>query len=258
MNNQTDFLRNKFGPLKARSLKNAIANQITTEFPRIGGPRICSLCADLIMEVVEKHMRSRDHITHGQTLWAAIDINDPPKRHRAPPIPNSSPSCSTSPRPTTCSGASTAYRHPNGCCTELAVCASRLTRKGDYSRTATSQRCSMSAVTTSGRSWPNTSGPPTPSSHGVPRFTMSDRGSLISASFAGCATPAEWTRTRLLARPTTVSKPLIAISANTTVSATAASRALRPRKPLTPSSAACASCGNTSILTICCTKKTDA
>ena len=33
MNNQTDFLRRKFGPLKARSLKNAIANQITTEFP---------------------------------------------------------------------------------------------------------------------------------------------------------------------------------------------------------------------------------
>ena len=44
MNDQTGFLRKKFGPLKARSLKNAIANQITTEFPRIGGPRICSLC----------------------------------------------------------------------------------------------------------------------------------------------------------------------------------------------------------------------
>jgi hypothetical protein len=82
MNNQTDFLRKKFGPLKARSLKNAIANQITTEFPRIGGPRICSLCAEMIMELVEKHMRSRDHITHGQALWAAVDINDPPKRHR--------------------------------------------------------------------------------------------------------------------------------------------------------------------------------
>lgn len=82
MNNQTDFLRKKFSPLKARSLKNAIANQINTEFPRIGGPRICSLCADLIMEVVNKHMRSRDHITHGQALWAAIDINDPPKRYR--------------------------------------------------------------------------------------------------------------------------------------------------------------------------------
>ncbi len=83
MNNPTDFLRKKFGPLKARNLKNAIAHQITTEFPRIGGPRICSLCAEMIMEIVNKHMRSRDHVKHGQVLWAAIDIKDPPRRRSA-------------------------------------------------------------------------------------------------------------------------------------------------------------------------------
>jgi hypothetical protein len=83
MNNPTDFLRKKFGPLKARNLKNAIAHQITTEFPRIGGPRICSLCAEMIMELVSTHMRSRDHIKHGQVLWAAIDIKDPPRRRSA-------------------------------------------------------------------------------------------------------------------------------------------------------------------------------
>ena len=82
MNNQTDYIRKKFGPLKARSLKNAIAHQIATEFPRIGGPRICSLCADMIIEVTSKHIRSRDNITHGQVLWSAVDINDPPRRHR--------------------------------------------------------------------------------------------------------------------------------------------------------------------------------
>jgi hypothetical protein len=82
MYNQTDYIRKKFGPLQARSLKNAIAHQITTEFPRIGGPRICSLCADMIIEIVSKHMRSRDNITHGQVLWAAVDVNDPPRRHR--------------------------------------------------------------------------------------------------------------------------------------------------------------------------------
>jgi hypothetical protein len=82
MNNPTDFLRKKFGPLKARTLKNAIAQQITAEFPRIGGPRICNLCAEMIMDIVSKHVRSRDHITHGQVLWAAIDINDPPRRYR--------------------------------------------------------------------------------------------------------------------------------------------------------------------------------
>jgi Protein of unknown function (DUF1670) len=82
MNNQVDFLRKKFGPLKARNLKNAIAHQITTEFPRIGGPRICNLCAEMIMEIVLSHMRSRKHMRHGQVLWLAIDINDPPRRHR--------------------------------------------------------------------------------------------------------------------------------------------------------------------------------
>jgi Protein of unknown function (DUF1670) len=82
MNSQTDFIRKKFGPLQARSLKNAIAHQITTEFPRIGGPRISTLCAEMIIEVVFKHMRPRDHIKHGQVLWMAVDINDPPQRHR--------------------------------------------------------------------------------------------------------------------------------------------------------------------------------
>ena len=76
MNNSSDFLRKKFGPLKARNLKNAIAQQIATEFPRIGGPRIFDLCAEMIMELVSQHMRSREHITHGQVLWAAVDIND--------------------------------------------------------------------------------------------------------------------------------------------------------------------------------------
>jgi hypothetical protein len=82
MNNQTDFLRKKFGPLKARTLQSAIAHQISTEFPRIGGPRICNLCAAMIMEVVSNHMRSRDHITHGQVLWAAVAVDDPPRRNR--------------------------------------------------------------------------------------------------------------------------------------------------------------------------------
>jgi Protein of unknown function (DUF1670) len=82
MNSPTDFIRSKFGPLQERSLKNAVAHQIMTEFPRIGGPRICSLCAEMIMEVISSNMRSRDHVQHGQLLWRAVDLNDPPRRHR--------------------------------------------------------------------------------------------------------------------------------------------------------------------------------
>jgi hypothetical protein len=80
MSSQPDFVRKKFGPLCDKTLKNAIAHRISTEFPRIGGPRICALCADMILEVVFQHMRPRDHLKHGQALWIAVAIDDPPRR----------------------------------------------------------------------------------------------------------------------------------------------------------------------------------
>jgi hypothetical protein len=78
MSSQPDFLRKKFGPLREKTLRNALAHRIAKEFPRIGGPRICQLCADLILEVIFKHMRPKDHLTHGQTLWMAVSVSDPP------------------------------------------------------------------------------------------------------------------------------------------------------------------------------------
>ena len=35
----------------------------------------------MILEVIFKHMRPQDHVSHGQTLWMAVSVNDPP-RHR--------------------------------------------------------------------------------------------------------------------------------------------------------------------------------
>ena len=58
MSSKPDFIRKKFGPLRAKTLRNALAHRIVKEFPRIGGPRICQLCADMIFEVIFKHMRS--------------------------------------------------------------------------------------------------------------------------------------------------------------------------------------------------------
>jgi hypothetical protein len=81
MSSQPDFIRKQFGPLRDKTLRNAIAHQITKEFPRIGGPRICGLCADMILEVVSKHMRPREHVKHGQVLWMAVSLHNPP-RHR--------------------------------------------------------------------------------------------------------------------------------------------------------------------------------
>jgi hypothetical protein len=81
MSTKPDFVRKKFGPLRDKTLRNALAHRIAKEFPRIGGGRICKLCADMILEVIFKHMRPQDHVRHGQVLWMAVSVNDPP-RHR--------------------------------------------------------------------------------------------------------------------------------------------------------------------------------
>ena len=251
MNNQTDFLRRKFGPLKARSLKNAIANQITTEFPRIGGPRICSLCAELIMEVVEKHMRSRDHITHGQTLWAAIDVKDPPKRHRrtadtklVPVLLDLSTADDVQRRIDRVPASERLLHRARRLC-EQAHAQGGLLSNCDIAEMLHVSSDYVGQILAEHERSTNTIIPR--------RATLHDVGSGITHKRIICRLhyAAERVPTKLLARPTTVSKPLIAISANMTVSATAASRALRLRQPLMPSSAVCGSCSNTSRSTIC-------
>jgi DNA-binding CsgD family transcriptional regulator len=78
MINKTDHLKAGLQPLMAKTLENALAHRIEKEFPRIGGPRICKLCAEMIMEVVHNHIRSKDYVHHGQIVWTAISINDRP------------------------------------------------------------------------------------------------------------------------------------------------------------------------------------
>jgi len=82
MGSKPDYVRKKYGPLRDKSLHNVLAHCIHKEFPRIGGPRIRQLCAAMILEVVEKHKRLRDTLSHGQVLWMAVDTNCPPKRHQ--------------------------------------------------------------------------------------------------------------------------------------------------------------------------------
>ena len=82
MSSKPDFIRQKFGPLRQKTLRNALAHRIVKEFPRIGGPRICRLCADMILEVISKHMRAQEHVAHGQTLWMAVSVNNPPAHHQ--------------------------------------------------------------------------------------------------------------------------------------------------------------------------------
>lgn len=81
MSTRPDFLKKKFGPLRDKTIQNALAHCIAKEFPRIGGPRICQLCAEMILGIVHKHMRSSEHVKHGQALWMAVSVAHPP-RHR--------------------------------------------------------------------------------------------------------------------------------------------------------------------------------
>jgi len=82
MINKNDRLKAGLQPLLAKTLENALAHRISKEFPRIGGPRICKLCAEMIMEVVRNHIRSKDYVHHGQIVWTAVSIDNPPGRHK--------------------------------------------------------------------------------------------------------------------------------------------------------------------------------
>jgi DNA-binding NarL/FixJ family response regulator len=82
MISKNDYLRKHFAPILNKSLKIALSHRIAKEFPRIGGERICDLCADLILEVVGQHMRTTESIQHGQCLWMGVSVDDPPARRK--------------------------------------------------------------------------------------------------------------------------------------------------------------------------------
>jgi len=52
MSIKIDRLKAGIRPLLDKTLENALSHRIAKEFPRIGGPRICKLCAEMILEVV--------------------------------------------------------------------------------------------------------------------------------------------------------------------------------------------------------------
>ena len=78
MGSKTDHLRAGLLPLQDKTLENALAHRIAKEFPRIGGPRIRRLCAEMILEVLRDHIRPADYVKHGQVLWTAVSRDDPP------------------------------------------------------------------------------------------------------------------------------------------------------------------------------------
>lgn len=82
MNPKVDYQRKRFAPMLEKSLKNALAYRIHQDFPRLGGERIRQLCAEMIIDVVNQHLRPREHLQHGQIVWTAVSLNDPPSRKK--------------------------------------------------------------------------------------------------------------------------------------------------------------------------------
>jgi hypothetical protein len=82
MNGEPDYVRKHFAPLLQKTLQNAVAHVIGEQFPRIGGPRIRELCAQMILEVINAHVRPAEHIRHGQVLWLGIATDDPPRQRQ--------------------------------------------------------------------------------------------------------------------------------------------------------------------------------
>ena len=73
MNFKVDPLRKSFAPMLDKTLKNALAHRMAQDFPRIGGERIRQLCADMMLEIVNQHLRPRDLVGHGQVVWPATN-----------------------------------------------------------------------------------------------------------------------------------------------------------------------------------------
>ncbi|NIA16519.1 MAG: DUF1670 domain-containing protein [Nitrospiraceae bacterium] len=82
MSRKPDYVRKHYGPLLQKTLQNAVSHVIGEQFPRIGGPRIRELCARMILDVVDAHVRPTEHLRHGQALWLGIATNDPPRRRQ--------------------------------------------------------------------------------------------------------------------------------------------------------------------------------
>ena len=82
MGRRVDDVESKFRPLKDRTVVNSLAQCLHEQFPRIGGPRIRKLCAEMILDTLEDHLVSHKRLTHGQVVWLATAEDDPPRRHR--------------------------------------------------------------------------------------------------------------------------------------------------------------------------------
>lgn len=83
MSQAPDYVAKKFRPQLARTVEAALAARIAQEFPRIGGPRIVHLCAELVLEVIDAYHYRADTLHHGQMRWTAVTRTGAPGHRQA-------------------------------------------------------------------------------------------------------------------------------------------------------------------------------
>ena len=79
---KVDDVAAKYKPLKERTIINTLSRCLHEQFPRIGGPRIRALCAEMILETLENNLVHQKRLSHGKIVWNAIAQDDPPRRNR--------------------------------------------------------------------------------------------------------------------------------------------------------------------------------
>ena len=93
MPKQVDPLKKGFAPMKDKTLQNVLSHRIGTEFPRIGGPRIRQLCAQMILEVIDTHGSSSTDFADltVEPMFGEYDYGDTPsspatRKRRSPGV----------------------------------------------------------------------------------------------------------------------------------------------------------------------------
>lgn len=82
MARKVDDVKSKFKPLKERTIVNSLSQCLHEQFPRIGGPRIRTLCAEMILDTLEANLVLQARLSHGHIVWMATAEDDPPRRYR--------------------------------------------------------------------------------------------------------------------------------------------------------------------------------
>lgn len=69
---KTNYRQDIYAPLCDKTFETAVSNLISTEFPKIGGPRVIELLVKELKSIVETYYPPITNLRMGQMLWFAV------------------------------------------------------------------------------------------------------------------------------------------------------------------------------------------